>query len=109
MLVIRRRAGESLLVGDNVEIEILEISGGQVKLGIRAPREVSILRKEVYLTREQNRAAVESARSPRVRRWIDQLAATTNTLKMAPSILPDSPGGQLGGAHGDKVREAGES
>lgn len=73
MLVIRRRAGESLLVGDNVEVEILEISGGQVKLGIRAPREVSILRKEVYLTREQNRAAVESARSPRVQRWIDQL------------------------------------
>ena len=40
MLVIRRRSGESLLVGDNVEIEILEVSGGQVKLGIRAPRDV---------------------------------------------------------------------
>lgn len=75
MLVIRRRSGESLLVGDNVEVEILEVSGGQVKLGIRAPRDVSILRKEVYLTREQNRAAVESARSPRVQRWIDQLSA----------------------------------
>ncbi|MEO8024881.1 MAG: carbon storage regulator [Bryobacteraceae bacterium] len=57
MLVIRRRAGESVLVGDSVEIEILDLSGGQVKLGIRAPREVPILRKEVHLTGEQNRRA----------------------------------------------------
>ncbi len=93
MLVIRRRSGESLLVGDNVEVEILEVSGGQVKLGIRAPRDVSILRKEVYLTREQNRAAVESARSPRVQRWIDQLSAATlsaGTAKSAGAVVPPS-------------------
>lgn len=88
MLVIRRRSGESLLVGDNVEIEILEVSGGQVKLGIRAPRDVSILRKEVYLTREQNREAVESARSPRVQRWIDQLNAAT--AKSGGAVVPPS-------------------
>ena len=88
MLVIRRRSGESLLVGDTVEVEILEVSGGQVKLGIRAPRDVSILRKEVYLTREQNRAAVESARSPRVQRWIDQLSAAT--AKSAGAVVPPS-------------------
>ena len=57
MLVIRRRAGETLLIGDAIEIEILELGPTQVKLGIRAPREVMILRKEVQLTREQNRAA----------------------------------------------------
>lgn len=61
MLVIRRRTGEALLVGAEVELEILEISGGQVKLGIRAPREIVVLRKEVKITEEENRAASLSA------------------------------------------------
>ena len=59
MLVIRRRPGESLLIGEDVEIEILETTSSQVKLGIRAPRSIPVLRKEIHLTREQNR---ESAR-----------------------------------------------
>lgn len=57
MLVIRRRSGESLLVGDDVEIEILESSPSQVKLGIRAPKNVIILRKEIRLAEQQNRVA----------------------------------------------------
>jgi carbon storage regulator len=57
MLVIRRRVGEILLVGDDVEIEILECSHSQVKLGIRAPKQITILRKEIHLTGEQNRIA----------------------------------------------------
>jgi carbon storage regulator len=57
MLVIRRRAGESLLIGENIEIEILEIGSTQVKLGIRAPREIAVLRREIQLVREQNEAA----------------------------------------------------
>ena len=57
MLVIRRRPGEALLIGEEIEVEILDISGGHVKIGIRAPREVTVLRKEIRLTIEQNRAA----------------------------------------------------
>jgi carbon storage regulator len=57
MLVIRRRSGESVLIGGNVELEILEISSSQVKLGIRAPQEVTVMRKEIYLTTQQNRTA----------------------------------------------------
>jgi carbon storage regulator len=57
MLVIRRRAGESFLIGDEVEIEILEVGATQVKLGIVAPKAVSIMRKEVYLTAQQNQTA----------------------------------------------------
>ena len=57
MLVIRRRPGESLFIGDDVEVSILEISGSQVKLGIRAPQEVLVLRAEIRITAEQNRAA----------------------------------------------------
>lgn len=57
MLVIRRRAGEALLIGDDIEIEILEIAGSQVKLGIRAPKLVSVLRKEIQIAGQQNLAA----------------------------------------------------
>ena len=48
MLVLNRKPGESIIVGDNIEIKILEIQDGKIKIGIEAPREVSILRKEVY-------------------------------------------------------------
>ena len=57
MLVIRRRPGESIVIGAGVEIEVLESSSGRVKLGIRAPREVLVMRKEVQDTREHNRSA----------------------------------------------------
>ncbi len=66
MLVIRRRAGESFVIGGNVEVEILDVGSTQVKLGIRAPREVSVLRKEVLLAAQQNRAAGEKANPPEI-------------------------------------------
>jgi carbon storage regulator len=59
MLVIRRREGESLFIGGDVEVSILEIAGSQVKLGIRAPREVAVLRSEIRVTAEQNRVAAQ--------------------------------------------------
>lgn len=57
MLVIRRRAGESVLIGDDVEVRVTEIGPTRVKLCILAPKEVLIVRKEVQLTREENIAA----------------------------------------------------
>ena len=59
--MIRRRPGESLLVGDNVEIEILDSSPSHVKLGIRAPKSVVVMRKEIHITREQNLEAAHSS------------------------------------------------
>jgi carbon storage regulator len=57
MLVLRRRAGESLFIGDDIEIEILAITSQGAKIGIRAPRETVILRKELRLTQQQNETA----------------------------------------------------
>lgn len=48
MLVITRKKGESLLIGDNIEITISKIDDGTVKIAIDAPREIRILRKELY-------------------------------------------------------------
>jgi carbon storage regulator len=60
MLVLRRRAGESFFIGDDIEIEILAITSQGAKIGIRAPRETVILRKELRLTEQQNEAAAQS-------------------------------------------------
>ena len=57
MLVIRRRAGESFLIGEDIEIEVLEVGATQVKLGIAAPKEITVLRSEVRQTQQANRAA----------------------------------------------------
>lgn len=48
MLVISRKKGESLLIGEDVEITIVKIENGTVKISINAPREISILRTELY-------------------------------------------------------------
>ena len=57
MLVIRRRAGESILIAGDVEIEVLQTSPTRVILGIRAPKEVPVVRKEVWLTADENPSA----------------------------------------------------
>jgi len=60
MLVIRRRSGESITVGEDVEIEVLEVAGTRVKLGIKAPQSCIVMRKEVRLTRDENLSASRS-------------------------------------------------
>jgi carbon storage regulator len=60
MLLIRRRAGESILIGEDIEIQVIDVTPSRVKLGIIAPRSVPVLRKEIRLSAEQNRAASAS-------------------------------------------------
>ncbi|MCY4477224.1 MAG: carbon storage regulator CsrA [Gammaproteobacteria bacterium] len=48
MLILTRRSGEAVIVGDNVRIAVLDIRGNQVRLGVEAPREVTVHREEVY-------------------------------------------------------------
>ncbi len=57
MLVLRRRAGESFLIGDDVEVEVLAVTQQGAKIGIRAPKETIVLRKELKITRDQNAQA----------------------------------------------------
>ncbi len=73
MLVIRRRPGETLVIGEDIEIEVLDSSASQVKLGIRAPKSVSVLRKEIRVVSEQNRASSRSIPSPGLERVIAAL------------------------------------
>ncbi|MBF0284389.1 MAG: carbon storage regulator CsrA [Magnetococcales bacterium] len=58
MLILTRRVGESLNIGDNIKITLLGIKGNQVRIGIDAPREVEVHREEIYdkIKRETRRA-----------------------------------------------------
>lgn len=59
MLALSRKKNEAIVISNNVEITILEIKGEQVKLGISAPKEVPVYRKEVYLQiQESNKNAM---------------------------------------------------
>lgn len=65
MLVLSRRANESLMIGEDVVITVLEVRGDQVRLGIKAPRSVAVHREEVYaeLVRQNQEAASPAAES----------------------------------------------
>ena len=59
MLVLTRRPGESIVVGENIIITVIEIKGGQVRIGIDAPREVDVYREEIYeQVKQENLSAI---------------------------------------------------
>ncbi|KIL46582.1 carbon storage regulator [Jeotgalibacillus alimentarius] len=58
MLVLTRKTGEAIRVGDDIEITVLSVQGDQIKLGINAPKHIDIHRKEIFLAiQEENEAA----------------------------------------------------
>lgn len=62
MLALSRKKNEAIIINNNIEITILEIKGDQVKVGISAPKEVPVYRKEVYVQiQEANKEATDTA------------------------------------------------
>lgn len=63
MLILTRRAGETLMVGDDVTITVLGVKGNQVRIGVNAPKHVSVHREEIYqrIQREKNPGSVVAA------------------------------------------------
>ena len=82
MLVLTRKLGENIRIGDNVKITVLEVRGTQVKLGIEAPPEVIVHREEIYerIQEENRRAANVSA--------LDVKGAADGIRKLNPKPIP---------------------
>lgn len=58
MLVLTRKSNQSIMIGDNIEISVLSIMGEKVRIGIQAPRDIPVFRKEVYLEIQAERGQV---------------------------------------------------
>jgi len=80
MLVLTRRAGESVMIGDDVVVTVLEARGDVIRIGITAPREVQVHREEVY---QELQAANREAASP------DEQAVQALTVSLRPAGKPD--------------------
>lgn len=82
MLVLSRKAGESIVIGNDVVITILEVKGGQIRVGVDAPRNLAVHRAEIYgQVQAENRAAVAST----------DLTSSLLSTK-ASGIRPQEPG-----------------
>ena len=83
MLILQRKAGESVLIGEGIEVSILSVEAGRVRLAIQAPKDVSILRSELKIAAEVNREAAGEEASP---------LALLDVL-----LCPDTAGGKVAG------------
>ena len=70
MLVLTRKSGQSIMIGDDIEVSVLSIMGEKVRIGIQAPRDIPVFRKEVYLEIQQERA--NEMAGANVREEVDQ-------------------------------------
>ena len=62
MLILTRRPGESLYLGENIKLKVLSIQGKQIKLGLEVPEDMTVYREEVYLKiKEQNSLALQAS------------------------------------------------
>jgi carbon storage regulator len=61
VLVLTRKSNQSIMIGDDIEVSVLSIMGEKVRIGIQAPRDIPVFRKEVYLEIQQEREGAQHA------------------------------------------------
>jgi carbon storage regulator len=64
VLVLTRKSNQSIMIGDDIEVSVLSIMGEKVRIGIQAPRDIPVFRREVYLEIQEERGSGATARSP---------------------------------------------
>ena len=76
MLVLTRKTNQSIMIGDNIEVSLLAIMGEKVRIGIQAPRDVPVFRKEVYVEIQQEQQG-DDPQDPKIR---DEVNAALRNL-----------------------------
>lgn len=99
VLVLRRRVGEAIAIGGDIEIEVIEISRSRVKLGVRAPQTISVTRRETVPIAAENRSASELLGN-RELRDLEEILRKVRRMSPAP--------GERMEASGQLERETGE-
>src|SRR5919108_2996717 len=74
MLVLTRKTNQSIMIGDDVEVSVLAVSRDKIRLGITAPRDVPVFRKEVYLSIKEEQMAAAKGASGSVKHALDELS-----------------------------------
>jgi carbon storage regulator len=72
MLVLTRKSNQSIMIGDDIEVSVLSIMGEKVRIGIQAPRDIPVFRKEVYLEIQSERDGVTDAAAGTIRGEVDE-------------------------------------
>ena len=107
MLVLSRRPGQSILIGKDIEVVVLGSDGVQVRVGIRAPREVTVLRRELLKqVEEENRRASTGTLGVSVESLGAALGQIGGELG-AKGLAPKPDAGPVGPGSAEKVRRAG--
>jgi carbon storage regulator len=75
MLVLTRKTNQSIMIGDDIEVSVLAVSRDKIRLGISAPRDVPVFRKEVYLAMKEDEASQNGAAKRAVNRALEGLRA----------------------------------
>ena len=75
MLVLTRKTNQSIMIGDAVEVSVLAVSRDKIRLGITAPRDVPVFRKEVYLSIQQEQVNADPGAAKQVDRALDDLSS----------------------------------
>jgi len=92
MLILARRIGESIMVGDQVEISVVDIKGDQVKLGIKAPAQVKVYRREVYAAIQQENLAAAAAAPQTLPKLEDLMGGAEGRKPPVPPAAEPDPG-----------------
>jgi len=75
VLVLTRKTNQSIMIGDAVEVSVLAVSRDKIRLGITAPRDVPVFRKEVYLSIQKEQVSADEGATKQVEKALDDLSS----------------------------------
>ena len=81
MLVLTRKSNQSIMIGDDIEVSVLSIMGEKVRIGIQAPRDIPVFRREVYLEIQQENVAAGASARAEVDDALKRLSARSDRMR----------------------------